>query len=147
MTRSLDGYLALDVGTRKIGIAFGQRVTGSAQALTRLPAQNGVPDWNALDRLVQEWRPRAFVIGLPRLADGREGSVARLARRLGALLNVRYARPVHYADERLTSAEAAHRLAASGAPRRRRERDRDAVAAQLILESFLDRIHARTAAG
>lgn len=143
---SREGFLAFDVGTRKIGIAFGQRVTGTAQALMRLPAQHGVPDWNALDRLVREWRPEAFVIGLPRQADGREGSVAKLARRFGTQLAARYARPVHYADERLTSAEAAHLLAASPATRRRREHDRDAVAAQLILESFLDRTHARLAA-
>jgi putative Holliday junction resolvase len=141
------GFLALDVGTRKIGIAFGQPLTGTAQALTSVPMRQGEPDWAALDRVVQEWIPAAFVLGLPRTADGREGAVARLARRLGARLVERYARPVHYADERLTSAEAAHRMAASGASRRRRERNRDAIAAQLILESFLNRRDGRTAAG
>lgn len=139
------GFLAFDVGTRKIGIAFGQRVTGSAQALARLPARHGSTDWPALDRLVAEWQPEAFVIGLPRMADGREGPVARLARRFGRQLTERYALAVHYMDERLTSVEAAQRLATAAAPRRQRERNRDAVAAQLILESFLGN-HERSAA-
>lgn len=130
------GCLALDVGARKIGIAFGQQVTGTAQALTSVPMRHGVPDWPALDRLVREWNPEAFVLGLPRMADGREGVVARLARRLGAQLAARYDRSVQYANEHLTSVEAAHRLAASGASRQRREQARDAVAAKLILEQF-----------
>jgi putative Holliday junction resolvase len=135
------GYLAFDVGTRKIGVAFGQRITGTAQEVTRLRAHHGAPDWPALDRIVEEWQPQAFVVGMPRSADGREGPVARLARGLGKQLTHRYARPVHYVDEHLTSVEAAHRLAASGASRSRRERSRDAVAARLILESFLGEHH------
>ena len=109
--------LAFDVGTRVIGVAIGNRLSGSARALTTLAPD----DWPRLDALVAEWRPDAFVVGLPLTLDGGEQAMSKRARAFATQLERRYPRPVHLVDERNTSREAARRFAqqrASGAAKR-----------------------------
>jgi putative Holliday junction resolvase len=128
--------LAFDYGTRLIGVAIGHRISESARALTTLA--NG--DWARLDALVAEWRPEHLVVGLPLALDGTEQSMSRAAREFAAALTKRYARSVHLVDERYTSGEAARRFAeqrASGSARRKDAAAIDAIAAQIILESWL----------
>jgi len=57
--------LAFDFGTKRIGVACGQSLTGTAQPLDIIPARDGVPDWAALEALVARWQPDVFVVGLP----------------------------------------------------------------------------------
>jgi putative Holliday junction resolvase len=128
--------LAFDYGTRIIGIAVGHRVGASARALTTLA--NG--DWSRLDALIADWRPEHLVVGLPLALDGAEQPMSRAAREFAAALTRRYARSVHLVDERYTSGEAARRFAeqrASGSARRKDAAAIDALAAQIILESWL----------
>ena len=128
--------LAFDFGTRLIGVAIGHRISASARALTTLP--NG--DWARLDVLVAEWRPEHLVVGLPLALDGSEQPMSRAAREFATALGRRYARSVHLVDERYSSGEAASRFAAqraSGAARRKDAAAIDALAAQVILESWL----------
>lgn len=135
------GYvLAFDVGTRMIGVAIGHPITGSARALTTITVGHGRVDWNAIDHLVKDWQPEAFVIGLPLALDGSEQEMTRHARSFGEQLRQRYARRVHESDERYTSKEAARRFAqqrAQGTAKRKHGADIDALAAQIILESWL----------
>ncbi len=132
------GYvLGFDLGTRTIGVAIGHRETGMARALTTLVARAGHADWPALDNLVKEWQPAAFVVGLPLTGDGGEQEMTRMARDFSATLGARHARPGHLVDERHTSKEAARRFAnqrAQGAARRKHGAEVDALAAQIILE-------------
>lgn len=134
------GYLlAFDVGTRMHGVAIGHPITGTARALTTIPVHHGKVDWKAIDDLVKEWQPQAFVIGLPLALDGSEQEMTRHARAFGEQLRQRYARVVHESDERFTSKEAARRFAeqrAAGNAKRKHGADIDALAAQIILESF-----------
>ena len=124
--------LAFDFGTQRIGVAAGQGITGTAHGLTILPARDGKPDWQALARLLAEWRPEALVVGLPLNMDGTEQELTRLARRFGRQLAGRYNLPVYEMDERLTSVEARQEL-----DRPYRDGHVDEEAARLILESWL----------
>ena len=105
-----DSALAFDVGTRVIGVAIGNRLSGSARALTTLAPD----DWARLDALVAEWRPDALVVGLPLTLDGAEQPMSRRARAFATQLEQRYQRPTHLVDERNTSREAARRIAGMG---------------------------------
>ena len=126
--------LAFDYGTRRIGIAVGQTLTGTARPLATLKSRNGKPDWEAIGRLIREWQPDRLVVGLPLHMDGSEQPMTELARRFGRQLEGRYNLPVEWADERLTSEEAERNLPGGG--------DKaaiDAEAAAVILQGWLDR--------
>lgn len=132
--------LAFDFGLRRIGVAVGNSLTGQARSLTTLHHQ-GNPDWDAIQHLVAEWHPTALVVGLPLLEDGGEQAITEHARQFMQDLRQRFALPVHATDERYSSIAAADRLRtqrANGTRKRRvRKGDTDAVAAQIILETWL----------
>ena len=127
--------LAFDFGTRRIGVAVGTTITGSARPLTTIHAANGSTRDAALARVVAEWQPQLLVVGLPVHADGTPHTMTQRARRFGESLRERFAIPVAYADERHTSELARSALAGRG----REGRDqRDEQAAQIILQGWLD---------
>ncbi|EIR95996.1 hypothetical protein YPPY45_1053, partial [Yersinia pestis PY-45] len=64
--------IAFDFGTKSIGVAIGQEVTGTARALTAFKAQDGTPDWQQVEKLLKEWQPNLVVVGLPLNMDGTE---------------------------------------------------------------------------
>ena len=135
-----DCVLGFDYGTRWIGVACGNRISASARPLAALPAQGGEPDWSRVDALVAEWQPDALVVGLPLALDGGEQRASRGARRFAERLRQRSNLPVHLADERHSSQEAAGRFAAArhaGAARRRDAANIDSLAAAVILEGWL----------
>jgi len=129
-----------DVGTKIVGVAVGNRLTGTARALAAIPVRNGEPDWQALDTLRREWLPAELVVGLPLDNDGKEQPMTRTARRFAERLTERYGLPIAFADERMSSQEAARRFAAARAAGTRKRSDVksiDAEAAAVILESHL----------
>jgi putative Holliday junction resolvase len=134
------GYvLAFDFGLRRIGIAVGQATTCSASALETV-AFRTAPDWQAIDRLVAEWKPGLLLVGLPLGPEGDETDMSRAAREFGAQLADRYGAAVEFADERLSSHAAEARFAdlrAEGSARRKHASSLDAMAAQIILENWL----------
>lgn len=128
--------LGFDFGTRRIGVAIGQELTGTARSLTTLNSRDGGPDWGAISRLIEEWQPDALVVGIPYHMDGSEMELTRLATRFGNRLQGRYNLPLFTVDERLTSAEAEAQLREEGG--RFGKGDVDQMSAQLILQSWLD---------
>lgn len=132
MTRGT--LLAFDFGERRIGVAVGEAETRIANPLTTIDAAANEVRFAAIERLVREWRPTAFVVGRPKHADGTPHPVARLADKFARRLAARFHAPVFFVDETLTSAAAQSALRESGA----RRGDVDAVAASLILQSYLD---------
>jgi putative Holliday junction resolvase len=138
--RPPDVVLGFDFGSKRIGVAVGSAVSGQAQALTTLHHSDG-PDWDAIGRLVMEWRPQALVVGLPLMEDGREQPITGHARWFMGELGKHFGLPVHEADERFSSIEAWDRLRLQRATGTRRKRlakgDSDAMAAQVILEGWL----------
>jgi len=133
--------LGFDYGARRIGVAVGNALTRSARALEVVG--NGVqgPDWQRLDALLREWRPQALLVGLPLMMDGSEQANSRSARAFATALTARYAIEAQLVDERLSSHEAARRFAerrARGESRRKHAQDLDAVAAEIIIETWLN---------
>jgi putative Holliday junction resolvase len=135
--------LGFDFGTKKIGVAVGQTVTGTASPLTTLRHRGHKPDWAAIEALMLEWRPQAAVLGLPHnMDDTEEETLAEPVRRFARQLEGRFAVPVHLVDERLTTraAEQALGLRTQARRRQRGQRETDAIdayAAKLILETWL----------
>ena len=129
-------YLAFDFGIKRIGIAVGDAVTGGARGLGALPQ-----DWTRIERLLDEWRPSACVVGLPLGRNDEEQPITRQARAFAAELGKRFGGPVHLCDERYSSRAALGDLRdarASGAMKRRvRSGDKDSAAARVILEQWM----------
>jgi putative Holliday junction resolvase len=131
--------LAFDFGHRHIGVAVGQTLTGSASALAVVSVA-GKPDWQAITLIIGQWQPVALVVGLPLASDGSESEMSKDARRFGRQLENRFGIPVLYEDERLTSFTAEQRFVDSRGRGDLRRKDavlKDAMAAQVILESWL----------
>ena len=130
-------YLSFDYGSKKIGVGVGDDITRSARALSTVK-----PDWTALGKLIKDWQPSAFVVGLPLGKDGEEQPVTKAAREFARTLTERYGKPVHLCDERYSSVAAQSQLRedrASGLRKHRlKETDEDAEAARQILEQFLN---------
>lgn len=123
--------LAFDFGTKRIGVAYGQSLTGTAQALGVIPARDGIPDWQNLETLVVQWQPDVFVVGLPYNMDDSESELLIRARKFGQRLEGRLHKPCYGIDERLSSFEARGELLrgeSTGAV--------DSLAARLILEAW-----------
>ena len=134
------GYiLAFDFGLRRIGVAVGQSTTGTASSLETV-RNSQQPDWQAIDRLVQEWQPARLLVGLPLGPDGDETPMSAAARSFGAALQKRYELEVLFADERLSSSAARQHFVeqrAAGRARKKHAARLDAVAARIILENWL----------
>lgn len=132
MSDAASTLLAFDYGLKRIGVAVGQTISGTANPLQTVAVKNNRPDWPAIEQLVQTWSPDALVVGLPLNMDGTEQEMTGHARRFSRKLQGRFRLPVHLADERLTTREAKWRLVEEGGGE-----NADAVAAQVILEGWL----------
>jgi putative Holliday junction resolvase len=131
--------LAFDYGLRRIGVAAGQTITGSASPVGVVPNGDGGPDYERIAALVREWQPDLMVVGLPLNADGSESAMSAAALSFAQDLE-RFSLPVETVDESLTSVEAGAALRnarQAGARGRIRKEDIDAAAAVLIAERYL----------
>ncbi|MBB3103864.1 Holliday junction resolvase RuvX [Azomonas macrocytogenes] len=129
--------LGFDYGTRQIGVAVGQAITGQARELCVLKAQDGIPDWSRIEALLREWQPDALIVGLPLNMDGTPSAMSARAEKFARRLNGRFNLPVHTQDERLTTFEAKGQRMRQGQHGDYRTRPVDALAAALLLESWL----------
>ncbi len=133
--------LAFDFGLKRIGIAAGDTLTGTAAPRPAAAMLTGGPDWAAIERAVREVAPRWLVIGIPYNADGSPGRLTSAARRFGAALHARFGLDVQRVDERWSSLEAGAALKlrrAEGTRTRRVRREHvDSAAAAVILERWL----------
>jgi putative Holliday junction resolvase len=130
--------LGFDYGTRQIGVAVGQAITGQARELCILKARDGVPDWQQIEALLREWQPDALVVGLPLNMDGSPSDMSARAEKFARRLNGRFNLPVYTHDERLTTYEAKGERLRQGQSDGYRERPVDALAAALLLEGWLN---------
>ena len=130
-------YLGFDFGYKRIGVAVGQSVTGSAKPLKTEPAKEGVPDWRSIANLVQSWKPQALIVGLPTCIDGSEQYTTAAAKQFATELMERFHLPVHLVDERLTTVEARAQLFEQGGYRKIKKTPIDSIAACIILEQWL----------
>lgn len=138
-TREGEGtVLAFDFGERRIGVAMGATLIGVAHPLETIAGERTDLRFAAIGRLVEAWRPTLLLVGRPLHADGTEHGLTRRARRFANQLRGRFALPVTEVDERYSSLEADALLDAAGVSGRAAKARRDAVAAQVILQSWFD---------
>ncbi|RIZ68823.1 MAG: Holliday junction resolvase RuvX [Methylococcales bacterium] len=136
---SADTYLGFDFGYKKIGVAVGQTITGSASSLQTIRSINQSPDWQIISQLIQEWRPCGLVVGISRQADGSDNPVTPRMIKFCHQLNGRYQLPVYQQDEALTTFEAKQMLFDEVSVNATKLWEvQDQLAAQLILQSWLN---------
>ncbi len=145
-------FLGFDYSQNKIGVAVGQRLTGTARGLTTLKSPNKKINWMAIKDLIAQWHPVALIIGLPLTMEGAEQEATEAVKLFSRQLSKHCNLPIHFMDERLTSREASHLLGYEGitSPQRyskpgkkikknkQQGHDIDQLAAQLILQSWLN---------
>ena len=129
--------LALDHGSRRVGVAIGETETGLAFARPALARRGGRRDVEAVADLVREEEVDTILIGLPLNMDGSEGSQAASARAFGERL-AGIGPAIVYADERLSSWQAGEELKAAGRRPARQSGELDSAAARLFLQQYLD---------
>lgn len=134
----LDGvFIGFDFGYKRIGVAVGQRLTGSASPLPTLSAKLGVPNWDVIQTLLSQWRPSGLVVGLPTCIDDTEQYTTAASRGFARQLRKRFFLPVYLVDERLSTVEARAHLFAAGGYRKIKNTEIDSIAACVILEQWL----------
>ncbi len=131
--------LALDVGSKTIGLAVSDPLGITAQGLETLRRKNKRSDFDALSRLLERYEVLEIVVGYPLRMSGAAGPQADRMAEFAEQLRKRFQLPVHLWDERLTTAEAGRILRETDMSIRRRGQVVDRLAAVLILQSFLDR--------
>jgi putative Holliday junction resolvase len=139
MSNSLS-VLAFDYGTKSIGVAIGQEVTGSASPLAAVKAKDGVPNWDDIDKILKEWQPDLVVVGLPLDLDGGElESITPRAKKFANRVHGRFGYSVELHDERLSTVEAKADLFEQGGYRSLTKGNIDSQSAVVILESWFER--------
>lgn len=130
--------LGFDYGLRRIGVAVGQPLTGTASPLEAIAARDGKPDWDAVARVIDEWQPAALVVGLPYNVDGSRQEITARAEKFMRQLAGRFGLTVHAVDERYSSQQAEERLKTARREGRRgriRKEEIDSAAACILLEN------------
>ena len=130
--------MGFDFGLARIGVAVGETETRLAQALTVVCGEANAQRFGEIANLLAEWKPQHLVVGLPSSLEGEETEMSARCRRFANQLNGRFGLPVSLVDERLSSAEAETMLRELKMGWRERKQHLDALAAQRILQSFLD---------
>ncbi len=121
MTKTI---LAFDFGEKRIGVAVGNTIIKTAEALKIIQEKNQDEKFKAIEALIQEWQPQLLVVGLPTHPDGAEHEMTLKAKRFGNQLHGRFQKEVVWVDERYTSVSV--------------QDGNDALAAELILQQYLD---------
>jgi putative Holliday junction resolvase len=135
---SMTRILGLDYGTRRIGASLSDPGRTIAFPLELYESRGPVADARHYGELVHENDVERIVVGLPLHTSGREGELSSRARTFGNWLAGVTGRPVFYYDERYTTVEAEQRLIDAGLTRHKRKALRDKLAAQIMLQSYLD---------
>jgi putative holliday junction resolvase len=133
-----DTLLGFDYGERHIGVAVGDSETRLAHPVGHIDAARDELRLERIGALVREWRPSRMVVGLPLSLEGAEHLMTGRARRFGRRLQARFGIPVEFADERLSSTAAEEMLRSEGRGGRRHKHEAHALAAQIILQAYLD---------
>lgn len=139
--------MAFDFGLRQIGVAVGNCLLGTTQALAIVRAKDGIPDWQALEQLVREWDPERLVVGDPLNMDGSDSALCARARKFARRLHGRLGLRVDMVDERLTSFEAKQTSREHGHKGDFKRRPIDSQAAELVLQAWLENLEQKNPSG
>ena len=148
-------YLALDYGTKRTGLAVGDDLSGSSQAISPLPMKQGRADEKELQKVVDKWQPDAFVLGLP--ASPRAHYAANLSTKAGKIqdkdqipninkrvknfaefLGRKFSLPCYFVDENLSSRVAEQEMKQAGMRSKEIKQNLDSVVANSLLREWLE---------
>lgn len=130
--------LAFDFGTKSIGVAVGQTITQTATPLAALKANDGIPNWQTVQTLFDEWQPQAVVVGLPLNMDGSEQEITNRVRKFANRLHGRFKAQVELYDERLSTVDAKATLFELGGYKKLTKGKIDSVSACVIFQSWAE---------
>ncbi len=130
-------YIGFDFGYKRIGMAVGSKITNTASPLNTINAERGVPNWQIIQKVINQWRPKALIVGVPTCIDGSEQYTTKPAKQFAKQLELRFTLPVYLVDERLSTIEARERLFALGGYKKIQKSAVDGIAACVILEQWL----------
>ena len=133
---NVETVLAFDFGLKQIGVAFGQTITNQSTGIKIIKAKNGVPNWNEIKTIVEEWNPNTLVVGLPINMDDSESDMSKLTRTFAKGLKDRIHKNVKLMDERLSSREAKNEV--KEVFKNFDATKADHIAASFILQSYLN---------
>ena len=128
--------LGFDFGTQRIGVASGQTITCSANPVTTLLNINNKTDWQGIEKLIQQWKPDALIVGLPYYLDGSKSEMTERAEKFSRQLEGRFHLPVYTHNEALSSFEAEQFL--QHKKKQHNKQDIDKIAAAIIVQSWLE---------
>jgi putative Holliday junction resolvase len=142
-SRDYKTLLGFDFGLKQIGVACGQTLTNTSKGLSIIRATNGIPDWDQITLIHDQWKPDLLVVGLPLNMDDSESELSQLARKFARRLKERFKIDVIMMDERLTSREIKNSLREQSTHSKRKHKAIDTskidhLAAALILQNWLD---------
>lgn len=126
MSKPTQTILAFDYGEKRIGVAVGNTVTKTAEALKIIQQKNQDERWKAIEQVIEGWQADLLLVGLPMHPDGAPHQMTQKAKRFGNQLKGRFQKEVIWVDERYTSVMV--------------EGGHDALAAQLILQQYLQEL-------
>lgn len=134
-----DTYLGFDFGSKKIGAAVGQTITGTASPLQTIPSINQNPNWQIISQLITDWQPAGLVVGISRRTDGSDNPITPRMLKFCRQLEGRFKLPVYQQDETLSTFEAKQMLFDDvSVSATRLWQVQDQLAAQLILQTWLN---------
>jgi putative holliday junction resolvase len=128
--------MAFDFGTQKMGMAVGQSLIQSANPLALFPMKDGIPNWDALLKIVKQYQPNLFLVGLPLNMDDSESELSARARKFARRLRHQTNIATQMVDERLTTREARDELSSYQNEGRGKKISADSIAAALFIESW-----------
>ncbi|UCE59663.1 MAG: Holliday junction resolvase RuvX [Phycisphaerales bacterium] len=132
-------YLGIDYGSKRIGLAISDPNTGIASPLSTIEVTGGLRQHvDAVAQFLAEYEVDALVVGLPLNMDGIEGGQAKVTMAFGDELSQVTSLPIHYHDERLSSRSAVELLLPAELTRKKKKARLDSVAAQVMLQDFLN---------
>ncbi len=130
--------LAFDFGMKRIGAAVGQTITTQASPLPLLKAKDGIPRWEEISRIIDEWHPDVLVVGLPLNMDNSEQPITHAAKKFANRLKEKFKLPVELMDERLSTIEARRLIFEE---KQGSKQAIDSMAATVILEAWFSHSH------
>ena len=134
--------LGLDIGSKTVGVAVSDELGYTAQKVTTIQIDETKFNFGmkSIKKLVREYDPAGFVLGLPKNMDGSDGASVSRSKAYGERLEKKFGLPVHYSDERLTTIESQRVLVEEAGihDRHKRKEVIDQMAAALILQNYLD---------
>lgn len=135
-SNSAQMIMSFDFGTQKMGMAVGQSLIASAHPLALFPMRDGIPNWDELTKIIQQYQPQLFLVGLPLNMDESESELSKRARKFARRLRHQTNIETLMVDERLTTREARDELEHYQAQGRGKKIAADSIAAALLLESW-----------